>query len=83
MDEIRDKSFRNETVRLDGMLFVNCSFEDCLLHYGGGRCEWEATRFSNCRVVLDGRANNTVQILQGLGFKVVPPDQAPPVDLLQ
>src|SRR5579864_8604965 len=34
---------------------------------------WEHTRFSNCRVLLDGAANNTVQVLQGLEFKIIPP----------
>jgi hypothetical protein len=74
MEAISEKAFRNETVRLDGKLFLNCSFEDCLLEYGGGRCEWEHTRFSNCRVVLDAQASNTIQVLKGLGFKVDLPD---------
>ena len=74
MDEVRDKVYRRETVRLDGKLFLNCTFEDCLLCYGGERCEWEDTRFENCRVVLDGPADNTMQVLQGLGFKVTLPN---------
>jgi hypothetical protein len=79
MEEVKGKVYRQETVRLDGKLFLNCSFDDCLLCYGGDRGEWEHTRFANCRVLLDGPANNTIQVLQGLGFKVVPPpgkDQA-------
>jgi hypothetical protein len=72
MEEVKEKVYRRETVRLDGKLFLNCAFEDCLLCYGGERCEWEHTRFSNCRVLLDGAANNTVQVLQGLGFKIMP-----------
>jgi hypothetical protein len=74
MEEVKDKVYRQETVRLDDKLFFNCSFEDCLLAYGGQRCEWENTRFSNCRVVLDGSANNTVQVLQGFGFQVTLPN---------
>jgi len=73
MEEVKEKVYRQETVRLDGTLFLNCSFEDCLLCDGGERREWEHTRFSNCRVLLDGAANNTIQVLQGLGFKVMPP----------
>jgi hypothetical protein len=76
VEEIKGKVYRQETVRLDGKLFMDCSFEDCLLCYGGERCEWENTRFSNCRVVLDGLANNTVQVLQGFGFTVIPPSAA-------
>ena len=73
MEEVKEKVYRQETVRLDDKLFVNCKFEDCLLCYRGARCEWEHTRFSNCRGLLDGAANNTVQVLQGLGFKIMPP----------
>jgi hypothetical protein len=76
MEEFRDKVYRQETVRLDGKLFLNCSFEDCFLSYGGERCEWENTRFVNCRVVLDGSANNRVQVLQGFGFQVILPNPA-------
>lgn len=74
MEEIKAKHYSREVVCLDGKLFSACEFEDCLLTYGGGPCEWDSTRFSNCRVLLDGAANNTVQVLQGLGFKVTPPD---------
>jgi hypothetical protein len=40
MEEIRGEAFRAQTVRLDGKLFVNCDFENCLLTYGGAKCEW-------------------------------------------
>jgi hypothetical protein len=73
VEEIKDKVFRRETVGVDGKLFLRCSFEDCLLMYGGEKCEWETTSFNNCRVVLDGAANNTVQVLKGLGFTLTPP----------
>lgn len=76
MEEIRGKAFRAKTVRLDGKLFVNCDFENCLLTYGGAKCEWENTRFSNCRVVFDGAAINTVHILRTMGCEVTPPDKA-------
>lgn len=74
MDEVHSKNFRREIVRLDGKLFLDCVFEDCLLQYGGDRCEWVRTSFSNCRMELDGCAKNTVQILQGLGCTVMTPD---------
>ena len=73
MEEIEGKVFCRETVRLDDKNFVHCSFEDCLLTYGGERCEWKTTDFHNCRIVLDGAANNTVQVLKGLGFTLTPP----------
>jgi hypothetical protein len=70
MEEIEGKVFCRETSRLDDKNFIHCSFEDCVLTYGGERCEWENTNFSNCSVVLDGPANNTVHVLQGLGFSI-------------
>lgn len=76
MEEVKNKVFRAETVRLDGKLFLDCSFEDCVLSFGGERCEWETTTFTRCRVVLDGPANTTIQVLQGLGFKVFAPGEA-------
>lgn len=73
MEEVKDKVYRQETVRLDGKLFYNCTFEDCLLCYGGERCEWENTRFANCRVVLDGPVTIQFKFLQGFGFQVIFP----------
>jgi hypothetical protein len=73
MNEVRNEKFQQEAIRLDGKLFVDCVFEACLLHYGGDQCEWERSRFSNCRLVLDGAANNTVQVLRALGFEVIEP----------
>jgi hypothetical protein len=73
MEEGRDKVYRQEAVRLDGKLFYNCSFEDCLLCYGGERREWENAKFANCRVVLDGSANNTVQVRRGFGLQGILP----------
>ncbi len=71
LERIENQIFRTEMVRLDGKLFLNCHVEDCLLSFGGGLCEWKDTAFSNCRVVLDGPANYTSQVLQGLGFTIV------------
>jgi hypothetical protein len=67
LDAIRDKTFRQETIRLDGNLYINCSFEYCVLLSGGDLCEWENTSFHNCRVILNGAANNTTQVLKALG----------------
>jgi hypothetical protein len=37
MEEVKNKVYRQQTVGLDGKLFLDCSFEDCLLCYGGER----------------------------------------------
>ena len=74
LERIENKTYRAETVRLDGHFFENCVFENCLLSYGGELCEWNNSRFSNCRIILDGKANHTIQVLQALGFRVVAED---------
>jgi len=78
MDEVRGKSFRNEVVKLDGNLFINCSFENCVLQFSGDHCEWEHSHFANYRIVLDGKANNTIQVLRGLGFNIRGLESDPP-----
>jgi hypothetical protein len=70
-----DKKFRNETVQLDGKLFVNCRFEDCLLTYSGATCEWEHSSFFNCRILLNRSASNTAEVLRGLGFSIGAPER--------
>ena len=66
-----NKDFRHETVQLDGKLFLNCRFENCLLTYGGAFCEWEGSTFFNCRILLNDSAGNTATVLQGLGFSII------------
>jgi hypothetical protein len=75
---IENETFRGDSVRLDGKKFLCCAFENCVLYYGGERCEWENSRFLNCRIVIDGKARNTMQLLVGLGFQVVEPDSNGP-----
>ena len=68
MTTVDGKVFHKETIRMDNKQFTNCTFEDCLLVYGGTHCEWEQCTFQNCRVSLEGPANNTMQVLMGLGL---------------
>ena len=68
VDSVDGKLFHKETVRLDDKQFTNCTFEECLLVYGGNRCEWENCKFQNCRVFLENHASNTMQVLLGLGL---------------
>lgn len=70
MEVVEGKNFTNETVYLDGKLFVRCDFESCALVYSGEKCEWEESNFSNCRVTLQGAASNTLQVLRALGVPI-------------
>jgi hypothetical protein len=63
MEEIRGKVFRKTIVELDGKVFVECVFEECLLVYRGEPCEWENSRFQDCKLALEGKAHYTLQIL--------------------
>lgn len=67
LEHIRDKTFENETVEIDGKRFTNCKFDGCSLLYAGGdvefglRCEVE-----NCRPHFTGPARRTVLLLHAL-----------------
>jgi hypothetical protein len=68
METIEHELFRSVTVHLDGKAFVQCTFECCLLIYGGGNCEWEDSKFQNCQVVLEGIAHNVFLVLKAFGL---------------
>jgi hypothetical protein len=75
---IENETFRGDAVRLDGKKFLRCTFENCVLYYGGEPCEWENSRFVDCRIVIDGKAHNTIQVLLGLGFHLIEPGKNGP-----
>ncbi len=68
MKEIRNKTFKNETVVLDGKKFIDCSFQDCELVYSGGLTAWTGTKFQKCRLHLRGAAEYTRQVFQMCGM---------------
>jgi len=39
LKKIIGKHYKNESVCLDGIEFINCKFDDCTLEYGGGNFE--------------------------------------------
>ena len=61
------KTFSKQRVPLDGAAFVNCTFDECELVYGGG----EAPRMEGCRI-NGGRwsfadaASRTLAFMHGL-----------------
>lgn len=67
LEQVRDKTFKNETVEIDGKRFTNCEFYGCSLRYAGGdvefgiRCDVE-----NCRPQFTGPARRTVLLLHAL-----------------
>jgi hypothetical protein len=74
MERIENKSFgRQDVVILDDKSFLGCSFVGCTIVYNGGLTEWNNCHFDTCRLTLGEAANRTKQVLEGLGFSVVPP----------
>lgn len=61
--------FQNQEVVLDGAEFINCAFINCLFHYSGGDCRFAGqNHFENPSVHFLGAAQNTLVVLQFLGF---------------
>ena len=67
MEIIRELDMRNETVRLDGRYFIDCTFVECILEYGGSEVILERTTFTGCRHVFFGHAFMTLQYLKVAG----------------
>jgi hypothetical protein len=70
---IRGQSFLSTRVTLDNSRFENCSFKDCDIIYTGGPAETSSCHFENIRWVFDGAAGAVVQVMQGLGWQIIPP----------
>ncbi len=57
-----------ETVRLDHRHFVDCTFLNCVLEYGGEEVILERTAIRNCRHSFHGPAFLTLRLLQAVGI---------------
>ena len=64
MPAIHGMTFRNETIRLDGQVFENCTFDHCLLQYGGmGSVSLDDCTYVGCNWALVDAAASTVNFL--------------------
>lgn len=70
---IRAQTFTGKPVKLDNTRFENCIFKNCDIIYTGGPAETSSCYFENVRWLFDGIAGTVVQVMQGLGWKIVPP----------
>lgn len=68
MEIIQDLDVRNETVRLDDRHFIDYTFTDCVLEYGGSEFILERTSMRNCRHAFYGSAFLTAQYLSAMGM---------------
>jgi hypothetical protein len=85
MTRHENKVFENQHIVLDEGVFVNCTFKDCSLEYGGGDVYVQNCQGEGCQLVWRGAAQRTVMLLQGLGLMVAaaPPASAGPVSRVQ
>jgi hypothetical protein len=69
----RGQKFIGTKVTLDNIRFENCTFKNCDIIYKGGPTETSSCYFENVRWVFEGAAGTVVQVMQGLGWQIVPP----------
>jgi hypothetical protein len=47
MEQVHNMQFADQEINIDGKLYINCSFTDCRLIYGGG----DLPAFQSCRLI--------------------------------
>lgn len=63
----KDKTFKEEEIRLDGNEYVQCAFISCELQFGGmGFVALSNCKFDNCRWSFVDAASNTLRFMASL-----------------
>ncbi len=79
MEFIRDKTFENETIQIDGKVFERCSFEHCTFEYAGGEFAFKGEcSFGVLIHRLEGAAHRTNEYMAG--FEMTPQISQPPIE---
>lgn len=65
---VSGREFNDESIALDGKRFIDCSFSNCTLRYGGQAVIVETTSFRGCRFLFHSEAASTVQFLECFGL---------------
>ena len=76
MERIENKTFGpNETVILDGNIFINCVFDGCDLVFSAeaDTAQIGCTNGRESNILFCGPAQRTLNTLKTLGFKVISP----------
>jgi len=64
------KTFKNETVQIDGRRFENCKFIDCTIVYSGGPAEASFCEFApNTVWAFQEPLGTSLKVLQQLGWR--------------
>ena len=69
----RGQTFIGTKVTLDNTRFENCVFKNCDIMYLGGPAETSSCYFENVQWIFEGAAGTIVTVMQGLGWKIIPP----------
>ena len=64
MDEIRNRTFREEVVVLDGRSFNECHLIGCELRYSGGEFLLAGTSMVGCNWTFGGAAQRTLTLVR-------------------
>ena len=70
----RGQTFIGKTVTLDKTRFEDCIFKNCSIIYSGGPAETSSCYFENVKWMFQGTAGTVVTVMQGLGWKILPPE---------
>ena len=76
MKRIENRIFGpDETVILDGYLFIDCVFDGCDMVYNGkyDTAQIECRTERPCNIFIGGVAQRAINTLKTLGFKVISP----------
>lgn len=64
---VRDKVYHHATVRIDGTLYVNCTFDECKLVFKGEEAfGFEGCNLIRCEWAFDGPAETVLLFLASL-----------------
>ncbi len=58
------ETFRSCRVRLDGQTYVECTFDDVVFEYAGGKVSLDRNTITNCRVDLDGDLARGIEFMR-------------------
>ncbi len=65
--EFKEKQFKNEEVRVDGNIFIDCAFKNCVLVYAGGPPPtMVGCGFGSCSWSFVEHAANTVKFMRAM-----------------
>ena len=68
-EKYKNRTFENKLIQLDGNQYINCTFQDCTLQYGGfGDVKLEGCQFNKCSWSFTDAAARTVQFMSALYY---------------